>query len=89
LHRQAFPRHAPVDRHRDHLLWAGPPQYRRWASLESARATHVRPAIPHVLALAERGALRPERVNTTTVDWVDAADALSAGRWTKLVFSRT
>jgi alcohol dehydrogenase len=50
---------------------------------------HVRPAIPHVLALAERGALRPERVTTTTVDWVDAADALSAGRWTKLVFSRT
>jgi hypothetical protein len=48
----------------------------------------VREAIPHVLELAATGAVHPELVTTQTVNWVDAADALAEGGWTKLVIER-
>jgi alcohol dehydrogenase len=49
---------------------------------------HVREAMPHVLALAARGSLRPEAITTRVVPWSDAADALLEPAWTKLVFER-
>jgi threonine dehydrogenase-like Zn-dependent dehydrogenase len=49
---------------------------------------HARPIMPEVLALAERGALRPELVTSRVVDWSDAADALAERDWTKLVIVR-
>jgi alcohol dehydrogenase len=49
---------------------------------------HARAAMPHVLALASSGTLHPEHVTTRTVAFGDAADALSTGEWTKLVFQR-
>lgn len=49
---------------------------------------HVRPAMPHVLALASEGTLHPECVTTREVAWDDARDALTAGDWTKLVVQR-
>jgi threonine dehydrogenase-like Zn-dependent dehydrogenase len=54
----------------------------------STGRVHARSAIPHVLEITARGALRPERVTTRTVDWNDAPDALTAREWTKLVFCR-
>jgi threonine dehydrogenase-like Zn-dependent dehydrogenase len=54
----------------------------------STGRVHARPAIPHVLELTARGALHPERITTRTVSWNDALDALTASRWTKLVFCR-
>jgi len=50
--------------------------------------TNARPAIPHVLALAASGALRPELVTTRTVAWADAPAALLERDWTKLVIER-
>ncbi len=44
--------------------------------------------MPHVLALAESGALHTVRVPTRTVAWDDAADALAECDWTKLVIER-
>jgi threonine dehydrogenase-like Zn-dependent dehydrogenase len=49
---------------------------------------HARPVMPEVLALAERGLLRPELITTRVVDWSDAVDALLEGDWTKLVVAR-
>ena len=49
---------------------------------------HARPAIPHVLALAARGKVHPERVTTRVVPWKDAAAALAEPDWVKLVFRR-
>jgi threonine dehydrogenase-like Zn-dependent dehydrogenase len=49
---------------------------------------HARPIMPEVLELAERGSFRPELITTRVVDFADAADALIAGDWTKLVLER-
>jgi len=49
---------------------------------------HVRPVIPHVLDSISSGALDPTVVTSRVVDWDDAADALLAHDWTKLVFRR-
>jgi threonine dehydrogenase-like Zn-dependent dehydrogenase len=50
---------------------------------------HARPIISEVLELAERGAFRPELITTRVVDFSDAAEALLAGDWTKLVLERS
>jgi len=49
---------------------------------------HAREAIPHVLALAAAGAIRPERITTRVIPWADAAEALRECDWTKLVIER-
>jgi alcohol dehydrogenase len=49
---------------------------------------HAREAMPHVLELTSSGALHPELVNTRTVAWDDAAEALRECDWTKLVIER-
>jgi threonine dehydrogenase-like Zn-dependent dehydrogenase len=49
---------------------------------------HAREAMPHVIALADSGALHPELVTTRTVAWDDAPDALRECDWTKLVIQR-
>jgi alcohol dehydrogenase len=49
---------------------------------------HARSIMPHVLELAERGELRPERIVTRTVGWSDAPEALAELDWTKLVIAR-
>jgi threonine dehydrogenase-like Zn-dependent dehydrogenase len=49
---------------------------------------HAREAIPHVLALAASGRVRPERVTTRVVRWADASEALLEREWTKLVIER-
>jgi threonine dehydrogenase-like Zn-dependent dehydrogenase len=61
--------------------------YTKCVTFKTGRA-HVRPAMPHVLALAASGELRPERVTTRTVGWGDAAEALLERDWTKLVIER-
>jgi alcohol dehydrogenase len=61
--------------------------YTKGITFRTGRA-HVREAIPHVLELAATGAVHPELVTTQTVNWVDAADALAEGGWTKLVIER-
>jgi alcohol dehydrogenase len=61
--------------------------YTKGITFATGRA-HVRAAMPQVLALAQAGAFHPEHVTTKTVDWNDAADALTSGHWTKLVFRR-
>jgi alcohol dehydrogenase len=61
--------------------------YTKGITFVTGRA-HVRPAMPLVLELAHSGAIHPEHVTTTTVDWDDAGDALTSGHWTKLVFRR-
>jgi alcohol dehydrogenase len=61
--------------------------YTKGITFVTGRA-NVRHAMPQVLALARSGAFHPEHVTTSTVDWTDAADALTAGHWTKLVFRR-
>jgi threonine dehydrogenase-like Zn-dependent dehydrogenase len=48
----------------------------------------ARTAMPHVLELSASGALRPELVTSSVVDWADAGDALLEGGWTKLVIER-
>jgi threonine dehydrogenase-like Zn-dependent dehydrogenase len=49
---------------------------------------HARAAMPEVLGLAERGALRPELITTRVVGWPDAVEALVERDWTKLVLAR-
>jgi len=49
---------------------------------------NARGAMPHVLALAADGLVRPELVTSRVVGWNDAADALAQGGWTKLVIER-
>jgi len=61
--------------------------YTMCVTLKTGRA-HVRPAMPHVLALAASGELQPERVTTRAVAWADAAEALLERDWTKLVIER-
>jgi threonine dehydrogenase-like Zn-dependent dehydrogenase len=61
--------------------------YTKGITFKTGRA-HVREAIPHVLDLAARGAIRPERITTRVVGWGDGADALLEGDWTKLVIER-
>jgi threonine dehydrogenase-like Zn-dependent dehydrogenase len=61
--------------------------YTKCVTFKTGRA-HVRPAMPHVLALAASGELQPERVTTRTVGWGDAAEALLERDWTKLVIER-
>jgi alcohol dehydrogenase len=61
--------------------------YTKCITFKTGRA-HVRPAMPHVLALAASGELQPERVTTRTVGWDDAAAALLERDWTKLVIER-
>ena len=50
---------------------------------------HARPIMPEVLELAEQGAFRPELITSRVVDFSDAAEALLAGDWTKLVLERS
>jgi threonine dehydrogenase-like Zn-dependent dehydrogenase len=61
--------------------------YTRVVTFATGRV-HARPAIPEVLELAARGALRPELVTTRVVAWADAAEALVERDWTKLVIVR-
>ncbi|HST33595.1 MAG TPA: alcohol dehydrogenase catalytic domain-containing protein [Solirubrobacteraceae bacterium] len=61
--------------------------YTKCVTFKTGRA-HVRPAMPHVLALAASGELQPERVTTRTVAWGDAVEALLERDWTKLVIER-
>lgn len=61
--------------------------YTKGITFRTGRA-NAREAMPHVLELAARGALRPEKVTTTTVGWEDAPEALAEGDWTKLVIER-
>ena len=49
---------------------------------------HAREALPHVLELAARGAIEPQRVITRVVAWNDAEAALRECDWTKLVIER-
>lgn len=49
---------------------------------------HARPAMPEVLALAERGTLRPELITTRIVGWSDAVESLIERDWTKLILAR-
>ncbi len=49
---------------------------------------NARPAIPHVLALAQSGKLKPEQITTRVVAWRDAPEALTEHDWTKLVIER-
>jgi alcohol dehydrogenase len=61
--------------------------YSKGITFKTGRA-NAREAIPHVLELAASGAVHPELVTTKVVGWVDAADALLEGGWTKLVIQR-
>jgi alcohol dehydrogenase len=61
--------------------------YTKGITFHTGRA-NAREAIPHVLELAASGALHPEKVTSSVVDWSDAAMALVEGGWTKLVIER-
>ncbi len=61
--------------------------YTKGITFRTGRA-NAREAMPHVLALAASGALRPEKVTSQTVAWEDAAPALAEGGWTKLLIER-
>ena len=61
--------------------------YTKGITFKTGRA-NARTAMPHVLALAASGALRPELVTTRVVAWSDAAPALAERDWTKLVIER-
>lgn len=61
--------------------------YTKGMTFRTGRAD-ARPAIPHVLALAASGALRPELVTTNVIAWNDAPEALLERGWTKLVIER-
>jgi alcohol dehydrogenase len=61
--------------------------YTKGITFRTGRA-NARAAMPHVLALAASGALRPELVTTSVVAWSDAAPALLERGWTKLVIER-
>ena len=49
---------------------------------------HVRTVIPHAMEQVAAGSLDPTIVTTNVLDWDDAAEALIAHDWTKLVFRR-
>lgn len=49
---------------------------------------NARPAIPHVLALAQSGKLKPEQVTARVVAWRDVPEALIERDWIKLVIER-
>ncbi len=61
--------------------------YSRCCTLHAGRA-HVRPAIPHVLALVADGKFDPTLVTTTHAKWNDAIDAL-VDPTMKVVVTRT
>ncbi len=61
--------------------------YTKGITFRTGRA-HVREAMPHVIELAASEAIHPELVTTRVVQWLDAADALLEGCWTKLVIER-
>jgi threonine dehydrogenase-like Zn-dependent dehydrogenase len=61
--------------------------YTKGITFVTGRA-NAREAMPHVLALAAAGALRPELVTSTVVPWREAPEALVQDGWTKLVFER-
>jgi len=61
--------------------------YTKGITLVTGRA-NAREAMPHVLALAAAGTLRPERVTSSVVAWREAPEALVEDGWTKLVFER-
>ncbi|HEX7610462.1 MAG TPA: alcohol dehydrogenase catalytic domain-containing protein [Solirubrobacteraceae bacterium] len=61
--------------------------YTKGIAFRTGRA-NAREALPHVLALAASGAMRPELVTTRVVGWDDGADALLERGWTKLVIER-
>jgi alcohol dehydrogenase len=61
--------------------------YVRNATFVTGRV-HVRAVMPDALHGIASGALDPTLVTTHVVDWDDAADALLAHDWTKLVFTR-
>ena len=61
--------------------------YTKGITFRTGRA-NAREAMPHVLELAASGAFHPEIVTTRVADWTDAADALQANDWTKLVITR-
>src|SRR5580704_13698002 len=75
------------------IYFAEPPSlpllemYTKGITFKTGRA-NARPAMPHVLELAASGALRPELVTTSVVEWDQAADALLELSWTKLVIER-
>jgi alcohol dehydrogenase len=50
---------------------------------------HVRTVIPDAMQAIATGSLDPTLVTTDVLDWADAADALVAHDWTKLVFTRS
>ena len=61
--------------------------YTRIVTFKTGRI-HARSIMPHVLELAARGELRPERIITRTVGWSDGPAALVELDWTKLVIAR-
>ena len=61
--------------------------YTKGITFVTGRA-NAREAMPHVLALAATGALRPELVTSKVVAWDDAPQALVEDGWAKLVFER-
>jgi threonine dehydrogenase-like Zn-dependent dehydrogenase len=61
--------------------------YTKIVTLKTGRV-HVRPVMPEVLGLAEKGVFHPELITTRVVDWPDAVDALLERDWTKLVLAR-
>ena len=61
--------------------------YTKGITFRTGRA-NAREAMPHVLALAASGALRPEQVTSHLVGWEEAPQALAEGGWTKLVIER-
>ncbi|HXB16638.1 MAG TPA: alcohol dehydrogenase catalytic domain-containing protein [Solirubrobacteraceae bacterium] len=61
--------------------------YTKGITFVTGRA-NAREAMPHVLALAAAGALRPELVTSSVVPWREAPGALVEDGWTKLVFER-
>jgi alcohol dehydrogenase len=75
------------------IYFGEPPQlpllemYTKGITFRTGRAS-AREAMPHVLDLAARGAIRPERVTTEVVPWEQAGDALVQEGWTKLVAAR-
>jgi alcohol dehydrogenase len=75
------------------IYFADPPglplleMYTKGITFRTGRA-NAREAMPHVLDLAARGALRPELVTSSVVAWEDAPDALLEPGWTKLVMER-
>jgi threonine dehydrogenase-like Zn-dependent dehydrogenase len=61
--------------------------YTKGITFKTGRA-NAREAMPHVLAMAAAGVFEPEQVTTRAIAWQDAADALLARDWCKLVIER-